>query len=309
MNQSNKNQSILDLRSGREPLFTSLRKLWIDGLSADNPRNWGGQQTLQPNLFLFEVESAHKRFREPALALPPSAKPLIDALPRHFDRCAADLADAPGRKVSAGIQGTEKPGKFLPRVLLHAGTGCRSQLAAAASLPARRGDRVLRHPGRSRCARPEGLVRGRQGAQAGTPVDRRGYRGASATRSFLPARTGLRRCRGGARRPSGPCRADRFRRSAVDDCHLHDRGRDEPRSRADSGAGLRCARLAGPADLHPDVGRDRAPDRPGPGRRRNRPALRQLGGRSCRRRTGSGTRCVRWRKSRRTCALPVPRFR
>ena len=72
---------------------------------------------------------------------------------------AADLADAPGRALSAGISGAagRKPASFL-ELCLDAGACGRGHAAADPALRLRCGDPVLRYPGGAACAGPAGAV-------------------------------------------------------------------------------------------------------------------------------------------------------
>ena len=82
---------------------------------------------------------------------------------------AADLADAAGRPLSAGIPRAPGEGRFVPRSLLQSGARRRSDPAAGPAVRLRCGDPVLRHPGGAACAGTAGVVRrrGRTAARAG----------------------------------------------------------------------------------------------------------------------------------------------
>src|SRR4029450_8809852 len=58
-------------------------------------------------------------------------------VPASAHAAGADLADAPGRTLSARISGSARTGEELPRAVLHAGTRGRGDAAADPALSAR----------------------------------------------------------------------------------------------------------------------------------------------------------------------------
>ena len=89
---------------------------------------------------------------QPMLRVPSFRQSVARSPCRPDDLAAADLADAPGRALSAGIPGGAGQGRLVPRSLLHARACGRGNAAAVATVRFRCGDRVLRHSGRALCA-------------------------------------------------------------------------------------------------------------------------------------------------------------
>ena len=134
---------------------------------------------------------------------------------------AAGVVHAPGRTLSAGVSRTARQGRRLPRPVLHARMGDRSDLAADPALRLRCRDPVLRHSGRAARARPHSDVRsGRRTAaraarRCGEAQHARARRGRDRIRAGV---------RGGAAREGGAAaerRAARLLRRAVDGRDLH----------------------------------------------------------------------------------------
>ena len=208
-------------------------------------------------------------------------KPLLRMLtggPGGPRRCPADLADAPGRPLSAGIPGAAGAGAELPRFLLHPRSRRRGDAAAHPAL------RLRCAPSCSpiswsmpACAGPGGALRRRPWARCSSRCASGGYRPARRPRACAIAwRRSSRPC-GGSRRPAAGDDADRLCRRALDRRQLHDRGRRRQRFRQCQALAYGEPELfAALIDLLVEAHRrlSRRPDR---GRRRGAAALRQLG--------------------------------
>ena len=195
----------------------------------------------------------------------------------------SDLADAPGRTLSAGVSRAPGEGRQLPRPLLQSGAGRRGHAAADPALRLRCGDPVLRHPGRARrrSARSSGSSRAKDRGSNRSPMQAR--LGRDRSRCCRRAGSGADPARPCARVQRSPARGDgshRLLRRALDRGDLYGR-----RARhAGPGAGQGALRAATQPSSRRSIDRiveasidylDRA-DRC---RRRCGADLRQLGGR------------------------------
>ncbi len=191
---------------------------------------------------------------------------------------SADLDDAPGRPLPAGIPRHAREGRRLPVPLLHARPRGRGHAPADPALWLRCGDPLRRHPAGAAGAWRRSLVRtGRRAAVVHHQLPRR--HGEAETRRGHPRHAGA-----GLRDGAHPCAgiaerrcADRFRRRALDRRDLHGRRARHARPGAGPCAhGRRQAGLRRP-DRPPDRGHHRLPLGAGRGGGGSGQAVRQLG--------------------------------
>jgi hypothetical protein len=107
---------------------------------------------------------------------------------------AADLDDAAGRPLSAGISRIARQGRRLPRSVLHAGIRRRGHAAADPPLQLRCRDHLLGHPRHPRRARPRRAVRGRRRPAARSAGYARGRRAGASSPTSQNSNRCSRRC-------------------------------------------------------------------------------------------------------------------